>query len=196
MTHKLVYLTGAPATGKSTLTENLGKLFPKTHIFTYNKELLALVKTRLSSIATQDDLRRESSNIITRDDVEEIDRQLLDLVNSTREKQHIVVDSHPVTIENYGFRVTPFSKRQISQLAPDVIICLYASSEIIADRIKANAAGRPLPSLSDLDLHAQIQCQVASMYAFETGSHLYYLNSGISQELLLDNFLRATNIGQ
>lgn len=191
---KIIYLTGAPATGKSTLTENLCKRLPETLIFTYSKELLAWVEGRSGLITTQDDLRRESSNIITKENVDEVDRQLLNLASSRKGRQNLVIDSHPVTIEKFGFRVTPFAKDQLKQLAPDIIVCLYAKAEIIADRISKNAAGRPLPSHSDIDLHTQLQCQVASIYAIETGASLYFLDAAHPPEVLLDNFMAVAEI--
>ncbi len=193
--YKIIYLTGAPATGKSTLTENLGKKIPETFIFTYSKELLAWVKKRESSVATQDDLRRESSALITHEDVINVDMKLLELVQSSRKRQNMVIDSHPVTIEKFGFRVTSFSKQQIQKLVPDIIVCLYASTEIIAKRINKNAAGRPLPSPSEIEMHTQLQCQIANMYAFEVNAHLYYLDASHTHEMLLDNFLKVTKIG-
>ena len=159
--YKIIYLTGAPATGKSTLTENLGKKIPETLIFTYSKELLARVKERESSVATQDDLRRESSALITHEDVNNVDMELLEIVQSSRKRQNMVIDSHSVTIEKFGFRVTPFSKKQIQNLAPDIIVCLYASSDVIVKRIKQNAAGRPLPSTSEVDLHTQSSFKIS-----------------------------------
>jgi adenylate kinase len=132
--------------------------------------------------------------MITREDVEKVDRQLLDVANTCRDRQTLVVDSHPVTIEKFGFRVTPFKKDQLKQLAPDVIVCLYAQAEIIADRISKDAAGRPLPTHSEIDLHTQLQCQVASIYAIETGASLYFLNAAHSPEVLLENFMSVTKI--
>lgn len=137
---KVIYLTGAPATGKSTLTENLRLQQPDTIIFTYSKELLSWIQGRPGINTTQDDLRRESSNIITRNDIERVDKHLLDLVSSTRGRHSLVIDSHPVTIEKFGFRVTSFTKKQIKQLAPDVIVCLYAAADIIAARITKNSS--------------------------------------------------------
>ncbi len=55
---------------------------------------------------------------------------------SKKEGGNLVVDSHPVTIETFGFRVTPFAKAQLHDLAPDVIVCLYADGQTLSDRIK------------------------------------------------------------
>jgi adenylate kinase len=191
---KLIYLTGAPATGKSTLTENLRKRLPEANVFTYSKQLLTLVEGRSGLTSTQDDLRRQSSNIITREDIEKLDKQLLSLADSCRGHQNLVIDSHPVTIEEYGFRVTPFTKDQIKKLAPDVIVCLYAKAVIIAGRISKNAEGRPLPAPSEIDMHTQLQCQVASIYAIETGASLHFLDADHPPEALLDNFMHVTKI--
>lgn len=191
---RIIYLTGAPATGKSTLTENLGKRLPGAIIFTYSKELLSEVKGRLGLSATQDYLRQESSRIITKEDVENVDSRLLGLAHLSRGDQNLIIDSHPVTIETFGFRVTPFAKNQIGQLAPDIIVCLYAAAEVIADRIRKNPAGRPLASLLEIEMHVQLQCQVASIYAIETGAPLYFLDASHPQEVLLNNFMCVTKI--
>lgn len=193
---RLIYLTGAPATGKSTLTENLQQLLPDTVVFTYSKELLGHVRVKSAAAETQDDLRRKSSEIITREDVEAVDKQLLALAEASRGRTSMVVDSHPVTIEKFGFRVTPFTKEQIKQLAPDVIICLYASAAVIEGRISTDPAGRPLPSRDEIDLHTQLQCQVASMYAFETGASLYFLDAAPSPKQVLENFVKLTKLKQ
>jgi adenylate kinase len=195
LTNKIIYLTGAPATGKSTLTENLSQQLPDAVVFTYSKELLDWVQRRAKLIATQDDLRRESAKMITREDVQAVDSQLIELANSCRGRQTMVVDSHPVTIEEFGFRVTPFTKKQLCALVPDVIVCLYANAETIIERISKNAAGRPMPSRYEIDLHTQLQCQVASIYAIETGASLYYLNASCSPDDLLSNFVSVTGIG-
>ncbi len=195
LTNKIIYLTGAPATGKSTLTENLRHQLPGAVVFTYSKELLDWVQRRTKLIATQDDLRRESAKMITPGDVQAVDSQLVELANSCRGQRTLVVDSHPVTIEEFGFRVTPFTKERLGALAPDVIVCLYANAETIIERISKNAAGRPMPFRYEIDLHNQLQCQVASIYAIETGASLYYLNASCSPDDLLSNFMSVTGVG-
>lgn len=193
---KVIYLTGAPATGKSTLTENLAESHSDTSIFTYSKELLKIVRKREGHIATQDDLRQHSASVITHEDVLAVDLRLLDLLKKTRDKQNIVIDSHPVTIENYGFRITPFSKEQIQGLKPDIIVCLYAGADTISMRILENPAGRPVPTDFELDLHTQLQCQVASIYALETGARLFMLDASATKNELLRTFIKVTKMDQ
>lgn len=189
---KVIYLTGAPATGKSTLTKNLYGKKPDTVVFTYSKELANWISQKNATLSSQEDLRRESATIITREDVNQVDQQLLDLVKTKRDTTNIVIDSHPVTIEKYGFRITPFSKEQIAGIRPDVIICLFADANVISDRIKKDAAGRPLPSSSQLDFHMNLQAQVATQYALDIGAALYFLDADCSPSQLLENFLKLT----
>lgn len=194
MQKKVIYLTGAPATGKSTLTEHLAEFKPDTHIFTYSKELLNWIRKRNERVQSQSDLRRESALTITRDDVNEVDKQLLKLVKSQRKNKNIIIDSHPVTIEHFGFRITPFSKQQLIDLAPEVIVCLYADASVIARRIEKNAAGRPLPSIESLNFHMMLQSQIATQYAFEIGASIYFLNANCDPEVLRGRFLEVTKL--
>lgn len=194
MQKKVIYLTGAPATGKSTLTQHLTEYIPNTHIFTYSKELLDFIRKRDEGVKSQDDLRRESARIITRDDVKEVDKQLLELTKTQRNNKNIIIDSHAVTIENFGFRVTPFSKSQLIDLAPEIIVCLYANASVIGHRIKNNSAGRPLPSIDSLNFHMMLQAQMATQYAFEIGASIYFLDADCEPKVLRDRFLEVTKL--
>jgi adenylate kinase len=191
---KIIYLTGAPATGKSTLTRNLSEKADQVMVFTYSKELARIVSSRVGDI-DQKDLREQSAKLITRDDVEAVDVELVQLAHRFKNQNgFLVIDSHPVTIESFGFRVTPFTKEMLRQLAPDVITCLYADAHTLANRIQADAAGRPLPTKTELERHVDLQCNLASAYAFETGASLYYLDAARSEGELLENFMQVSRI--
>jgi adenylate kinase len=193
---KIIYLTGAPATGKSTLTDDLVEQSNQIAVFTYSKELARVTSARVG-LVTQNDMREQSAKLITREDVEVVDLELVRLARQFKEQNgYLVIDSHPVTIERFGFRVTPFTKEILQQVAPDVIICLYADAETLSARIKADAAGRPLPPTTELDRHVNLQCQIASIYAIETGASLYFLDATKSREEVLKNFLNVSRIPQ
>lgn len=61
---------------------------------------------------------------MTSDDVKELDGQLVAWVTAECARRPIVIDSHPVTKENFGFRVTRFSQDRVRELAPDFVVCL------------------------------------------------------------------------
>lgn len=194
MSKKVVYLTGAPSTGKSTLTANLALALPDIIIFAYSAKLLDWMNKKIPTLTSREDLRKSSAQLVTREDINKVDQLLLDLVATERETTNIVIDSHPVTIEKFGFRITPFSKAQINQLKPDVIVCLYAAPEIIHERISKDNAGRMIPTLEELGVHMSLQAQVANLYAFETGASLYFLDTNSQPSELLDRFLRVTKL--
>lgn len=191
---KIIYLTGAPATGKSTLTADLVTRAQQVTVFTYSKELARVTSTRVGPV-TQNDMREQSAKLITRGDVGVVDAELVQEARRLKQTDdYLVIDSHPVTIESFGFRVTPFTKEMLQQLAPDVIVCLYADADTLALRIKADAAGRPLPPKSELERHVDLQCQIASIYAIETGASLYFLDASKTRAEVLSNFLKVTRI--
>lgn len=191
---KIIYLTGAPATGKSTLTARVAAYAKDVEVFTYSLELARVTSARVGQL-TQNDMREQSAKIITREDVALVDEQLIDKATSFRQRDgFLVVDSHPVTIEKFGFRVTPFTKEMLSRLSPDVITCLYADAATLEARIKADAAGRPLPSRVDLNRHVDLQCQVAWTYAFESGASLYFLDAALPGHDVMANFMKVAKI--
>lgn len=191
---KVIYLTGAPATGKSTLTRRVADFTKGVEVFTYSLELARVTSARIGQL-TQEDMREQSAKIITREDVALVDEKLIERATSFRQRDgFLVIDSHPVTIEEFGFRVTPFTREMLSRLCPDVITCLYADASTLEARIKADAAGRPLPSQAELSRHVDLQCQVAWTYAFESGAALYFLDASLPGQEVIKNFMKVAKI--
>lgn len=186
---KVIYLTGAPATGKSTLGRALASRLTNLELFSYSQELLKHVALSGGDGVAEDDIRRRSSGLITPEDVDAVDMRLISLVSKVRASKSIVIDSHAVTKEWYGFRVTPFSGSMLANLAPDVIVCLYASSQTIITRISADAAGRPMVSAEEADLHCQLQNGLAIQYAALLGKPCYLIDSGVDQVQLIETVI-------
>ena len=178
---RVIYLTGAPATGKSTLCTNLQQRAARLLVLSYSTMLRDHVRQRDGTDIGAAEIREHSSRVITREDVIAVDAKLVDEVNAKRGTYDILIDSHPVTKEKYGFRITPFAAEQVKALAPDAIVCLYASPEVLHERIRRVPDGRPLPSIFELKLHVQLQATVATQYSIETGSSCYLIDSGINQ---------------
>lgn len=190
----VIYLTGAPASGKSTLCERLEASVAKLQSYSYSKLLRDYVNNRSDECIDEVGIRRRSACVITRDDVDAVDRWLIDEVQARRKEQHLVIDSHPVTKEVYGFRVTPFTVEQLQLLNPDVIVCLYVSPEETKDRITKDAAGRPLPSDFEIGLHAELQAALAMQYALLLGKPCYLLDSSVTQDELVTNLCSVAEI--
>lgn len=185
MNYKTVYLTGAPAAGKSTTTRLISERIPGLLIWEYGKRLTDYVRDR-GIVEDQSDVRRLSSGVITPEDVAEMDRQLLQFVSDNRATAPIIIDSHPVTKEAFGFRITAFSQDQIRTLAPDEIWVLYTAPEIAVQRIGNDPAGRPQIDEEQARMHTSLQASVAANYGIIVGKPVYLFDSSGEQEQLVD----------
>lgn len=190
-TPKVIYLTGAPATGKSTLSRNLARLEPELKVFAYSEELRKLIQRKSGGRAmTEDDIRRQSALVVTPQDVEQLDDELVEMVQLERGHRSILIDSHPVTKEQYGFRVTGFDAPTIQRLNPDVLVCLYAPAEVTRSRIQADAMGRPLISEFEAQMHTHLQAAVVTQYGVLTGKAVYFLDSSATPSALTEVVLK------
>ena len=173
---KVVYLTGAPATGKSSLTRALLTRVRDLKIFEYGEELTKLLNDKGRGM-TQAALRTESSKVATWDDIRELDQALLLFIQEHRREKHVIIDSHPVTKERYGFRVTPFALEGFRSLEVTDIWVLYADSEVILQRIADDPQGRPTISGYEAEIHNSMQASVAVTYAIAAGLPVHFFDS-------------------
>lgn len=190
MDYSVVYLTGAPATGKSSLVAGLERRVEPLKVYSYSKLLADHLAERDRATVSQDEIRRQSAKMVTPEDVAAVDARLLTTVETERKSSHVIIDSHAVTKEAYGFRVTPFSIKQVEALRPTMIFVLYAESSVVLDRIKANSQGRPLISMFDATMHNDLQGSVALIYGIHLGVPIYFLDSDRSPETLVEEVAR------
>lgn len=191
---RIVYLTGAPATGKSTITQKVRQHIPNLIVFSYAERLVDHMKAKGRHLSHAD-LRDESANSITRQDIETLDAELISLSMKCRQDAiPLLIDSHPVTIEDYGFRVTMFSKEVLKAISPNVIVCLYADAAVLSERIKHVGLGRKFRTIADVDRHVNLQNQVAAIYALETAASLYYLDAARPELDVYTDFIRSTKL--
>jgi adenylate kinase len=182
---KVIYLTGAPAAGKSSTTHMLSGRVPQLLIWEYGARLTDHVRRRVGQLAGQDELRAQSATIVTPEDVVEVDLQLLTFVHKNRSDHHVIIDSHPVTKESYGYRITPFSLEQFASLAPDEIWVLYASPEDTLKRIANDAGGRPMITREEALAHTFLQASVAATYGASLGCPSYMFDTAAPREELV-----------
>lgn len=192
---RVIYLTGAPATGKTTLAMALLRKCPDLLVLSYSEMLREHIAERTASPIEASEVRRLSAQVVTSEDVRAVDGKLIERILSNRSYRDIIVDSHPVTKEAYGFRISPFSRERLCDLSPDAILCLYASPEFLATRIREDADGRPLPTLFELGMHVHLQATVASEYAVALGKTCYLLNSEVDIDELVERAIQVTKIG-
>lgn len=180
----MIYLTGAPAAGKSSTAHALKERVRPLEVWEFGDRLRQHLSQTAPTIS-QEDLRRESARVITPADVAAVDRQLVEWTAKIRGSSHVVIDSHPVTKERYGFRVTPYSLADFARLAPTRIWVLYCSPEVTLDRIGSDAAGRPMITLEEARMHMQMQASVAITYGMSLGMPVHFFDSARDREDLL-----------
>ena len=182
---KVIYLTGAPASGKSSTTRLLRKRIPDLLIWEYGARLTEHMRDRSDGVVTQDDLRARSSGVVTPQDVEDVDHALIAFVAEYRASRHVLIDSHPVTKEAYGYRITPFSLERFALLAPDEIWVLFASPEETRRRIGADDGGRPMVTEEEARTHTALQASVAATYGMSLGRAVYHFDTAAPREELV-----------
>lgn len=192
---RVIYLTGAPATGKSSICHAISQRNTTgVRVFSYSTMLRETVASRTAMSLDALQIRRESAAVVTREDVAGTDERLVDEVEAARQSSHVIIDSHPVTKEDYGFRVTGFTIEQLQALKPDAIVCAYTRPEELERRIRLNAEGRMLPSIYDLDMHIKLQASVAIQYGLMLGRPSYFLDTSPALDLTVDHFLTIAKI--
>lgn len=183
---KTVYITGAPASGKSSTTAKLKERVPDLHVWEYGARLTAFLRTRGTVLNDQHELRSQSARIVTPSDIDALDRKLLEWVAENRSRGHVVIDSHPVTKEDYGFRVTAFSGDAFRRLGPDEIWLFYVAPEETCRRISKDAAGRPTITPEEARIHSAAQASVACTFGIAAGCPVYMFDTDVDQAGLVD----------
>ena len=186
---KVIYLAGAPAAGKSSTTRMLAEQVPNLLIWEYGARLTEYLKTRSLEVRSQDDLRFRSSGLVTPADVAAVDQLLAAFVQEHRLNQPVVIDSHPVTKETYGYRITAFSHDKIAQLTTDEIWVLFASPDETRRRIADEPDGRPMITDEEARMHTALQASVAATYGIITGAPVYLFDTAQPRKDLVDRLV-------
>lgn len=189
---RVIYLTGAPATGKSSICNAISELHMQVRILSYSTMLRETVTARTAKSLDAVEIRRQSAAIVTSEDVQATDELLVREVAAARQSHHVIVDSHPVTREAYGFRVTAFTVEQLQALNPDAIVCTYTPTEELERRFRADRRGRVLSSPYELDMHVKLQATVAAQYGVILGKPSYFLDTSPALHKVVQQFLTVT----
>lgn len=138
---KVILLTGAPGTGKSTLRRSLESCIPGLQHFDYG-ELLLRRKEQQGLSLRYDEMREQSSSVISSQDVSDTDEWVVAEIGRLKATCDVIIDSHALTHEEYGFRAIPYSARQLVTMQFDAVITLRCDPEVLIARVAANPGGR------------------------------------------------------
>jgi len=185
MKTKVVYVTGAPASGKSTTINRLLDGRSDIELWEYSQRLMDYVNVTRSDAVTHNSLRQSSAALLHPEDIAAVDKLLIEFVARNRDEKHVLIDSHPLTREEYGFRCTAFSALQIQAIAPDEIWVLYADPQTTISRIDASGGGRKAVDVEHARMHTYLQASIATNYGVAVGRPVYFFDSTASQDDLV-----------
>jgi len=141
-------------------------------------QLLREHKLRQTGIEiSYDELRRDSASVISPQDVAAVDQWLIEQLPSWRTEGNILIDSHPVTKEAFGFRITPFSLEQVRRIGFDAIVVLVGEPNTLARRIAEDRQGRPNVDAFQAGFQVQLQAAVAAIYAIACGQPCFAIDT-------------------
>jgi adenylate kinase len=177
MDGKVVLITGAAGTGKSTLVRTLLERARPFKRVDYG-QLLREHKLRQTGVEiSYDELRRDSASVVSPQDVAAVDEWLIEQLPSWRTEGNILIDSHPVTKEAFGFRITPFSLDQVRRIGFDAILVLVGEPNTLARRIAEDRQGRPNVDAFQAGFQVQLQAAVAAIYAIACGQPCFAIDT-------------------
>jgi adenylate kinase len=132
---KVILLTGATGTGKSTLAQLLVQRISPLRRVDYGQLLREYKEQKHGTRTSYDELRAKSADVIAADDVVSVDDWLITQLPKWQADGHVLIDSHPVTKESFGYRVTPFSYDQLRRINFAAIFVLVGDPIKLAARI-------------------------------------------------------------
>ena len=173
---KVILLTGAPATGKSTLRKRLVAMLPDLIGFDYGALLLEK-KADEGNALSYEMLRNQSSAVISPSDVYAMDEKVIEEVTRLRVTSNLILDSHAVTRETYGFRAKTYSLAQLTRLRLDAVLVLRCDPDLVVERISRDGQGRRAVSIELAREHQLLQESVGITYATACGCAFFVLDT-------------------
>ncbi len=172
--NSIIYLTGAPATGKTSVARYLVEECGARR-YSYGEALSAAMSEQGY---THEELRTESGAIVKRALIAELDAQMPGQVQRWVRDGPVVIDTHAVTAERWGLRSIPYNAETLQAIGITHLVCLSADAATLRNRIEIEAGGRPLESAAKLAQLDQAQVSVVLAYAHTLGAPAFVIDAG------------------
>jgi adenylate kinase len=187
--YKLFYVTGAPASGKTTLITNLEAKISPCKAIGYGT-LIRQALAEEGTDTTYSELREKSSKIVSSGTVSSLDEKIADDLERWLSNSHIIIGSHSVNYEDYGLRITPFSAAVLSRLPMSAIIVLEVAPDELVRR-RGEDSGRVWSTCEEAARLQALQTQVGLVYGIITASPVYIFDANQEPSRLCQTVLDA-----
>jgi len=175
MEGKFILLTGAPGVGKSTITRSIEtRISPMTRIGF--GDLIFEVKKQLGTIENYEQLRATPDKSIPINYVSLAAEVLLNRVTLLRHATNIILDSHAVVNDYFGFRIVP-EINDFERVKIDAVIVVHAPFEIVEQRVIREPKGRNPISKHSFEKHQTMQDAVAIHFSLLAKCPMYVVET-------------------
>ena len=131
-----IYLTGVSGSGKTTLLDRVCSLESRIYPISYSASIREYIKGKKEMDVSLNELRLRSDEIVSAGMISDIDNRIAtEVVMRSEAGYHVVLDSHAVSFEKYGFRVLSFTQKVLRAIDFDFYISMVAPAEVIYERI-------------------------------------------------------------
>jgi adenylate kinase len=151
-------------------------------------QLLIAQKVAEGVSLSYDELRDRSASVIAPSNVRNLDEEVIAKISQMRVDSDVILDSHAVTRETYGFRAVPFSLDQLRRLALDGVMVLRCDAEVLLTRMDKDRQGRRQVTAELAREHQLLQEGIGVSYAIACGCPIYVLDTTeLTQDEVLAN---------
>lgn len=187
MSYKTVYLTGAPAAGKSTLARTLARDIANVEVFEFGARMSDWLRSKdpFGNGIDQTKLRSGTGPHVSMADIKAVNSVMRAWIEDRGRYSHLIVDSHQVTVEDFGLIYVPFRGDELIDLPIDEIWVVDVDPHVTIGRIKKNPKGRPLPTEHMASLHSASQMCVATTYGAMKGVPVVVLDGNNNEDQLV-----------
>jgi len=182
-----IYLTGAAATGKSTLSRSLAH-DKGCAVFEYGAEVLKRASVIHPGL-THADTRKDPKRFIDPGHIDATDDALQRFIAEFRNDRHVIIDSRPLTREPYGFRAVPFTRERLAGAGLTRVVVLTCPPEILIERRASDPDGRPELGRWEAETELNLLQSLAMSYAINCGIPIHFLDCSPSPEEVRRAFL-------
>ncbi len=194
----IVLVTGVPGVGKTTLCSSMVDSWPGDYAHISFGKLILKALNPNTELVTEPDLRRSAASLVTRTILAEATELLM--VRVAKEQQRIVlVDSHAVSQDKFGYIVTPDGRTYFDRLQYGAIVQLHAAPLTILSRTAPAASGRQARSEKDIELHCILQSAISVGYSAASECPLYVVEAEEPTEALavtVHRLLQGIRVGR